>query len=157
VGDLSEKLEPVPSDVVRIDFDSFSESEKLLFRRIWEIQNEYGLSPPADVLEANRELIFKALEVYSWRVTQLFIFVMEGCLGKDEVEVWYFKLHFFNFFEDLKECLANVRKWSEKDRKEFLDDIKQSGMIEKVFRIPRGFNEGNTAKKKNRGKVKNDD
>jgi hypothetical protein len=158
VGDLSEKLKPVQSDIVTLDFDSFSEPEKQLFRKIWEIQNKYGLSPPADVLEANKELIFKALEVYSWRVMQLFMFVMEGSLSKDEVEVWYFKLHFYNFFEDLKECLANVRNWSEKDREEFLRDMKQNGIMNKVFRIPRGFNERNTREpKKNKKKAQVND
>jgi len=31
-------LKPVSSDVVRLDIDSFSEPEKQLFRKIWEIQ-----------------------------------------------------------------------------------------------------------------------
>jgi len=43
-----------------------------------------------------------------------------------------------------------VRKWSEKDRDEFLRDMKQDNMINKVFRIPRGFNDCNTVKSKNR-------
>ena len=135
---LSEKLKSVASDVVGLDYDSFPEPEKQLFRRIWEIQREYGSSPPPDVLEAHMELILKAREVVSWRVIELFMFVMKEVLGSDEVEEWYFKLHFYNFFADLSGCLANVRKWSEKDRAEFLRDMKESGMINKVFRIPRG-------------------
>jgi hypothetical protein len=144
-------------DIVVLDFDFFTEPEKQLFRKIWEIQNEYGLNPSADVLEANKELIFKALEVYSWRVTQLFISVMEGSLGNDEIEIWYFKLHFYNFFEDLAECLERVRRWSEKDREEFLNDMKQSGMMNKVFRIPSRINEHNTQKAKNKKKAKVND
>jgi hypothetical protein len=116
VSDLSEKLEPVQSDVVRLDFDSFTEPEKQLFRKIWEIQEKYGDSPPADVIEANKEFIFKATEVISWRVLELFMFVNRELLGEDEIEEWYFKLHFYNFFEDLKECLQRVRNWSKKDR-----------------------------------------
>ena len=139
VGALSEKLKPVASDVVRLDFDSFSEPEKQLFREIWKIQDKYGSSPPADVLDANADLIFKAREVVGWRVLELFMFVMKEMLGNDEVEEWFFKLHFYNFLEDLKDCLGNVRKWSEKDREEFLRDMKESGMIDKVFRIPRGL------------------
>jgi len=122
---LSEKLKPVSSDVIRIDFDSFSEPEKQLFRKIWEIEQEYGSSPSADVIEANKEFIFKAREIIGWRVIQLFMFVMKELLGHDEIEEWYFKLHFYNFFEDLKECLENVRRWTEKDREEFLCDMKQ--------------------------------
>jgi len=157
VDDLSEKLKPVSSDGILIDFDSFTEPEKQLFRKIWEIQEKYGSSPPADVVEANREFIFKAREVISWRVLELFMFVMKELLGGDEIEEWYFKLHFYNFFEDLKECLKNVRKWSEKDREEFLRDMKRDGMINKVFRIPRGFNDRNAVKNKNRQRGKDDE
>lgn len=156
MGALSEKLKPVSSDVIRLDFDSFSEPEKQLFRKIWEIQQEYGSSPPADVIEANKEFVFKASEVLSWRVLELFMFVIKELLRHDEIEEWYFKLHFYNFFEDLAECLANVRKWSEKDREEFLGDMKRDNMINKVFRIPRGFNDRNTVKSKNRQKGKAD-
>jgi hypothetical protein len=126
VSALSEKLKPVSSDVVRLDFDSFTEPEKQLFNKIWEIQKEYGLNPPADVIEKNKELIFKASEVISWRVIQLFMFVMKELLEEDEIEEWYFKLHFYNFLEDLKECLANVGRWTEKDREEFLHDLKEA-------------------------------
>ena len=145
VGNLSEKLKPVPSDVIRIDFDSFPEPEKQLFRKIWEIEQKYGSSPPADVIEANAEFIFKAWDVIGWRVLELFMFVMQELLAEDEIEEWYFKLHFYNFFEDLNECLQRVRKWSEKDREEFLKDMKENDMMNKVFRIPRGFNDRNTA------------
>ena len=126
VGALSEKLKPVSTDVIRLDFDSFTEPERQLFNKIWEIQEEYGLNPPADVIEANKELIFKASEVISWRVIQLFMFVMKELLEEDEIEEWYFKLHFYNFLEDLKECLANVGRWTEKDREEFLHDLKEA-------------------------------
>jgi len=157
VGALSEKLKPVSSDVIRIDFDSFTEPEKQLFSKIREIEQEYGFSPPADVIEANWELIFKAREIIAWRVIELFIFVMKELLRGDEIEEWYFKLHFYNFFEDLKECLANVRKWCEKDREEFLLDMKQYDMMNKVFRIPRGLNDRNTAKSKKKREGKHDD
>jgi hypothetical protein len=156
VGALSEKLKPVSSDVIRIDFDSFTEPEKQLFNKIWEIQQEYGLDPPADVIEKNKELIFKAREIVGWRVIQLFMFVMKELLGQDEIEEWYFKLHFYNFLEDLKECLANVRKWSEKDREEFLHDMKQNDMMNKVFRIPRGPTAEYLRKKRNTQEHKGD-
>ena len=157
ISALSEKLKPVSSDVVRLDFDSFTEPEKQLFNRIWEIQREYGFSPPADVIEANKELIFKASEVIAWRVLELFMFVMKELLEEDEIEEWYFKLHFFNFFEDLKQCLANVRKWSEKDREEFLCDMKEHDMMNKVFRIPRGSNTEEPRKRRSKREGKSGD
>jgi len=147
---LSEKLKPVTFDVIRVDFDSFSEPEKRLFNRIWEIQEEYGVSLPTDVIEANKKLIFKASEVIVWRVIQLFVFVMRELLGQDEIEKWYFKLHFYNFFADLSECLANVRKWSDRDREEFLRDMKENDMMDKVFRIPRGSNTEDLGKRRKR-------
>jgi len=153
---LSEKLKPVSSDVIRLDFDSFTEPEKQLFRKIWEIEREYGVSPPADVIEANKEFIFKASEVIAWRVIELFMFVMKELLGGDEIEEWYFKLHFFNFFEDLSECLANVRRWSEKDREEFLRDMNQDDMMNKVFRIPRGSSTEDLRKTRNKRERKGD-
>jgi hypothetical protein len=136
IAALSEKMNTIQSDVVRLDFDSFSESERQLFNKIWEIQKEYGLNPPADVIETNKELTFKALEVIFRRVLELFLFTVPKAFCWDEIEEWYFKLHFYNFFEDLEECLERVRRWSEKDREEFLRDLKESGMIDKVFRIP---------------------
>jgi hypothetical protein len=156
VGALSERMKSVESDVVRIDFDSFTEPEKQLFNRIWEIQEEYGISAPSDVIEANKELTYKALEVILRRVLELFIFAVPKAFCWDEIEEWFFKLHFFNFFRDLDECLANVRRWSEKDREEFLNDMKQSGMLGKVFRIPSRINE-HKKKVKNKKKVKVND
>jgi len=149
VGDLSEKLTPVNSGVVRLDYYSFTEPEKQLFNKISEMQDKYGDSPPADVLEANREFIFKALEVISGRVLELFMFVNQELLG-DEIEAWYFKLHFYNFFVDLNECLQRVRKWPEDERERFLKDMKTSGNIDRAFRIPRGP-ETEFKKKKARG------
>jgi hypothetical protein len=153
---LSEKLEPAKSDVVRLDFESFTEPEKQLFRKIWEIQEKYGDSPPADVIEANKEFIFKATEVLSWRVLELFMFVNSVLLG-DDIEDWYFKLHFYNFFEDLKECLQRVRKWPEKERERFLTDMKESGMINRVFRIPRGPDKEDLMKRRNKRERKCDE
>jgi hypothetical protein len=157
VDSLSEKLKPVSSDGIRNDFDSFTEPEKQLLRRILEIEEKYGSSPPADVVEANKEFIFKALEVVSWRVLELFMFVMSEVLGGDEIEGWFFKLHFCNFLADLNECLQRVRKWSLKDREEFLSHMKQDGMMNKFVRIPRGFNDRNTVKSKNERGGKADD
>jgi hypothetical protein len=134
---LSEKLEPVQSDVVRLDFDSFAEPEKQLFRKVWEIQEKYGDSPLAEVIEANKEFISKTTEVIAWRVLELFMFVNRELLGEDEIEDWYFKLHLYNFFADLNECLQRVRKWPVEERERFLRDMKESGMINRGFRFPR--------------------
>jgi hypothetical protein len=77
---------------------------------------------------------------------------MKELLEEDEIEEWYFKLHFYNFFEDLKDCLANVRRWNEKDREEFLKDMKEHDMMNKVFRIPSRVNDHHTREAKNKKK-----
>ena len=42
VDDLSESLKDAASgSVIRLDFDSFSEAEKLVFRKVDEIKGEY--------------------------------------------------------------------------------------------------------------------
>jgi len=154
---LSEKLEPASSEGIRIDFDSFPEPEKQLLTKIIEIHRKYGHSPPDDVVEANKEFIFKAGEVIGWRVLELFMFVEKTLLGGDEIEEWYFNLHFCNFLADLNECIQRVRKWPERDREEFLSHMKRDGMMDKVFRIPRGFNDHNTVKSKSKREGKADD
>jgi hypothetical protein len=156
VGDLSEKLKPVPFEGIRVDFDSFPEPEKQLFRRILEIQGKNGSEPSAEVVEANAEFIFKAREVIGWRVLELFMFVMKELLD-DEIEEWYFKLHLGNFFADLNECLKRVRKWSDKDREEFLKDMKESGMLNKGFRFRRGPGVVDLKKRSNKQERKGDE
>jgi hypothetical protein len=76
-----------------------------------------------------------------------------GSGGSYEIVEYFFKLHFYNFEADLIECLANVRKWSEKDREDFLLDLKQNGSM--FFRIPRGFTEHSAVKGKKRKEEKN--
>jgi len=102
-------------------------------------------------------LIFKAQEVIFRRVLELFLFVMPNVFGCDEIEEWYFKLHFYNFFADFTECLENVRRWPEKYREEFLRDLKQNDKLNKVFRVPRGPGEEDLSKRRNRREGKGDE
>lgn len=157
VGNLSEKLKGVPSDGIRIDFESFPELEKQLLRTVWAIHEKYGSAPPADVIEANADLIFKAREVIFRRVLELFLFVMPNVFGCGEIEEWYFKLHFYNFFADFTECLKNVRKWPEGEREEFLRDLKRNGMINRVFRVPRGPGKDDLRKRRIKRERRGDD
>jgi hypothetical protein len=135
---VAEKLRPVSSEGVRLDFESFSEPEKQLFRKVWEFQEKYGPCPPADALIANMEFINKACEIVYLRVIEMFMLVLRMLMANGDVEEWYLKLHLYNFLEDLSECINNVRKWSQQDREEFLRDMKEGGWENKVYRIPRG-------------------
>jgi hypothetical protein len=120
VDDLSEKLKDTTlGSVIRLDFDSFSEAEKLAFSKVDEIGEKYRQTGSEAVFAENADLISKNLEIIFRRVTELYCYVVPmvlGCGGSQEIVEYFFKLHFYNFEADLNECLANVRKWSEKDR-----------------------------------------
>jgi hypothetical protein len=53
----------------------------------------------------------------------LFSFTMPRAMMLNEVEQWFFKLHFNLFWERWLDCQKNVSKWSEKDREDFLRDM----------------------------------
>lgn len=42
----------------------------------------------------------------------------------DEVDQFFFKINFSGFWERWIECQNNVKKWSKKDREDFLRDMK---------------------------------
>jgi hypothetical protein len=144
---LAEKMEDVPiAGTTRIDWDCLTERERMLFDRFCEIRDKYAPSlPPDDVLAENFELFVKGIQLFMRRAIDLFVSVMSSSLG-GEVEEWYFKLHFYNFMKDLTDCIENVKKWSDGDRAEFLRDMHESGMIGKVFRLPRGLSEEDKGK-----------
>ena len=139
LNDLSEKIVDAPEErVARLDFSSFSEPEKVLIRKIWDLQEEYGVNLPSDVLEANRDLVFKATEIFFKYVMNNLKFTMLCIIGEpdNEIHKWYFNVHFYNFFADLCECLKRVQKWPQKETEWFLKFLNEDGMKDKVFRIP---------------------
>ena len=131
INDLSEKLKPVASEGIRIDFDSFTEPEQLVLLKNFELQEKYGSTWPREVILANKELIVKANEIAAKRTTELFLFIMPRAFMLDEVEQYFFKLNFDIFLVHLKECLANVKKWSDKDRENFLRETKPRSEVAK--------------------------
>ena len=145
VNNLTKQLADPINPGIKIDFNSFSEAEKLLFAKVDEIEEKYRQTGSEELLVENADLIFKNLEVILRRITELYCFAVPtvlGCDGTYEIVEYFFRLHFYNFQADLTECLAHVRKtWTEKDRQEFLSDLKQNGAP--FYRIPRGFNEYN--------------
>ena len=48
---------------------------------------------------------------------------MLGALMVDDLEAWFFKYHFNDFLRRWIECQKNLRKWSNKDREDFLRDV----------------------------------
>ncbi len=143
VEGLIEKLkDPTVGSLVHLDFDSFSEPEKILFRRVDKIEEKYRQTGSLELLAEDVDLISKSLEVFLRRVRELFCCAVPGVLGgdgADEVVEYFFRLHFSNFEADLTECLAQVCSWSEKDREDFLLHLKKNGEV--LFRVPRGSND----------------
>lgn len=127
VDDLSVKLADEPKECIgRFDNSSFSEAEKVLFRKFEELQEEYGTPLPNDILKANMNLVSKANEVIFRYALGTFRFTVLCHLGNPEnkIDTFYFNLHFHKFLVGLKDALKNVHEWPESERKdldEFLD------------------------------------
>ena len=138
---LSEKLkDPTANGRIYLDFNSFSEAEKTLFRKVQEIEEEFQRTGNENLLLENADFILKPSEIIAKRVTELYCHVMTtilACDEKREIVDYFFKLHFYNFETDLVECLAHLRNWTDRDREEFMLDLKKNGTH--LFRIPRGF------------------
>jgi hypothetical protein len=140
VNRLSEQLADPIHTQIKIDVNSFSEAEKLLFRKVDEIAEKYRETGSIGVLVENLDLVSKNLEVFLMRVRELYcysVLMVLGCDETNEVVEYFFRLHFTSFEADLTDCLAQVGAWSEKERGEFLLDLRKNGPI--LFRIPRGF------------------
>ena len=81
VDGLSKELtDPGSGGIVHLDFESFSEAEKLLFRKVEEIEAEFLRTGTTENLEKSTELILKNFEVIMRRVTELYCFAVPICL-----------------------------------------------------------------------------
>jgi hypothetical protein len=112
------------SEGIKIAFESFTEAEQLVFRKNFEMQQKYGDNPPKQVVEENKELIFKFNQIFAHRVSELFLDVMPLALVLDEVEQWYFRFHFSYFLDNFAKCIKKVNQWPEKEREEFMKEMK---------------------------------
>jgi hypothetical protein len=145
IDNLSKKInDPNPEEIIRIDFESFSNAERILFQKVEEIEEEFKKTGNEEILLKNAELLLKPSEVILRRITDLYCYVATTLLAggqNKEIVDYFFKLHFYNFETDLYECLTHLRTWTDKDREEFLSELKEYGAH--LFRIPRGYNEDN--------------
>jgi hypothetical protein len=148
IDGLNEKLKDGSGEMIKIDYNSFSEAERLLFAKVDEIEAEYRQTGSEEILAKNQNLIDKNIEIIHRRVEELYCYMAPlalGCDGTHEIVEYFFNLHFYNFQADLLECLSHFRKtWDKKDREEFLLDLKKNGA--QYYRIPRGFNQYNCKK-----------
>jgi hypothetical protein len=126
IEELSEKLKPVPSEGIRIDFNSFTEPEQLVILKNAELHDKYRNNWNRQTILENQDLIFKCNHIIISRVIELFEFAMPRALMLNEVEQWFFQFNFHEFFRRWLECQNNLGKWSKKDREDFLRDTKQN-------------------------------
>jgi hypothetical protein len=131
IEELSEKLKPVPSEGIRIDFYSFTEPEQLIILKNLELDEKYRGRWMQEAIIENKEVILKLNHIAISRVIELFTFAMPRAMMLDEVEQWFFKFNFNEFFRRWFECQKNVSKWSKKDREDFLRDIKVNPKTDK--------------------------
>jgi hypothetical protein len=124
IEELSEKLKPVPSEGIRVDFHSFTEPEQLVILKNAELDEKYRGKWTKDLIVENKDLIIKCNGIVIDRVIELFLFSMPRAMMLDELEQWFFQFHFHEFIKHWIECSKNLKKWSKKDREDFLRDVK---------------------------------
>jgi hypothetical protein len=147
INGLSEDLADSVKTETRIDFNCLSEPERQLFSKVQEIIDKYAPGiPPQDVIVKNADLWYKGLEIFARRAMDLFVEVMPASLCCDELEEWYFKMYFYNFWLDWMESIEQLRKMPKEKRDALLLERREMGLLDKVFRIPRSQPE--TSKKK---------
>jgi hypothetical protein len=123
IEELSEKLKPVKSDGVRLDFNSLTEPEQLIILKNMELDEKYQGKWTHEAIMENKEVILKLNHIAVSRVIELFTFTMPRAMMLDEIEQWFFKFNFNEFFRRWFECQKNLKKWTKQDREDFLRDV----------------------------------
>ncbi len=135
---LSAELDDSAKSETRIDYYCLTEPERQLFDRVQEIIDEYAPKrPPSDVIAKNADLWHKGLEIFGRRTLELFVEVIPASFCCDELEEWYFKVYFYNFWLDWMESVQQVRDLPKERRELLLSERRELGLLDKVFRIPR--------------------
>jgi hypothetical protein len=124
IEELTAKLKPVPSEGIRIDFSSFTEPEQVVLLKNFGLDEKHRSGWGREAILENKEIIVKCNMIVIERVNELFLFTMPRALMLDEVDQFFFNVNFWGFWERWIECQKNVRRWSKKDREDFLCDIK---------------------------------
>ena len=145
INKLNQGLANPPKTDTVIDWRCFTQPELELMEKVQEIQEKYpsGL-PPKDIIEKNADLWYKGLEIFRRRTTELFVETIPITFCCDELEEWYFKLHFYNFCLDFQESLEKLRELSKEKHDEILLERKEMGMLDYVFRFPDKIKKTNT-------------
>ena len=95
------------------------------------------------MLEKNADLWYKGLEIFGRRATELFVEVVPASLCCDELELWYFKVYFHNFWLDWMESVKELREMPKEQHDALLCERREMGMLDGVFRIPKSQSQTN--------------
>ena len=138
IGTLAQELDNSAKSETTIDINCLTEPERVLFEKVQEIMDKYSPAiPPQDVIEKNADLWYKGLEIFGRRATELFVEVVPASFCCDELEIWYFKIYFYNFMQDWLESVKALREMPKERYNELLCERREMGMLDKVFRIPK--------------------
>ena len=85
IEEFSEKLKPIASEGIRIDFNSFTEPEQLVLLKNFELDEKYHGKWTHETIMENKELILKFNHIVISRVIELFESAMLGVLMLDEL------------------------------------------------------------------------
>ncbi|MBE3116715.1 hypothetical protein IMZ68_05865 [Candidatus Bathyarchaeota archaeon] len=68
---------------------------------------------------------------------ELFVEVIPASFCCDELEEWYFKLYFYNFWLDWVDSMKELRKMPKEQRDKLLCERREMGLLDRVFRLKR--------------------
>ncbi|MGD0646288.1 MAG: hypothetical protein ABSA75_15455, partial [Candidatus Bathyarchaeia archaeon] len=89
----------------------------------------------------NADLWYKGLEIFGRRAMELFVEIMPASFCCDELEEWYFKVYFYNFWLDWLESVEQVREMPKEQREALLCERREMGILDRVFRLHRSHPE----------------
>lgn len=142
VDSLSKQLADPTETQTKIAFNSLSEPERQLLDKVQEIIDKYApAETPQDIIYKYRDLWVKSLEIFLRRVTELFVDVVPASFCCDELEEWYFKLHFYNFGLDWVDVMKKLREMPKEQHQALLLEYKEMGVFDKIFRFPKNRSE----------------
>jgi len=90
----------------------------------FELDDKYRSRWTHEAIMENKDLILKGNHIVISRVIELFQSIMPGALMLNEIETEMFKLNFNLFLQRWIECQKNLKRWTEKDREDFLRDMR---------------------------------
>ena len=138
VNILSSQLADYPKTDTTIDWSCLSKPERQLLTKVDEIIKQYApAQPPKDIVEKYADLWYKGLEIFGRRATELFVEVVPDSLCCDDLEKWYFKVYFYNFWLDWMESIKKLLEMPKEQREALLCERREMGLLDRVFRLKR--------------------